>query len=183
MSLDDAIDIVQNKYRSLNTLSATFTQSTRLKLLNKNVTSTGTLELKKPGKMRIAYDDAHGKIYISDGKILWVADKATHQADKYKIGASEVPKEALTFLNGFGDIRETFGVATWSADKIKTKGIMLQLVPQKETSYTALDATFSADGILTQLTIYNRSGNTSHYRFSQITENMPLSDNLFRLTQ
>jgi len=178
MTLDAALDVVQNKYRSLSTLSATFVQSTKLKLLNKTVKTTGTLSLKKPGKLRIAYDDANAKNYISDGKTLWVVDKATQQTDKFKIGSSEIPKEALTFLNGFGDIRETFGVATWDVTK---KGLIeFQLVPEKPTTYTALDTTFSADGILQNLTIHNRSGNVSHYEFSQTVENAPLSDSLFR---
>lgn len=179
-TLDGVLDTVQNKYRSLATLSARFTQTTKIELLGKTVTSTGALELKKPGKLRIAYDDPNGKTYISNGKTLWVVDKATKQTDTFKIGSSEVPKEALTFLNGFGDIRTTYGVNTWTAGK--NGSATLQLVPMVSTSYTALDGTFSKDGILQKLTIYNRSGNISRYVFSDVQENPPLADAGFENT-
>ncbi len=180
-SLDDVLNTVQNKYRSLATLSARFKQTTKIELLGKTVTSAGTLELKKPGKMRIDYDDPNGKTYISNGKTLWVLDKATKQADAFKIGSSAVPKEALTFLNGFGDIRATYGVHTWTAEK--SGSATLQLVPMAATSYTALDATFGKDGILQKLAIHNRSGNISRYIFSDIQENKNLPDVQFENTR
>lgn len=176
-TLDGVLDTIQNKYRSLTTLSARFTQTTTVKLLGKTVKATGTLELKKPGKLRIAYDDPNGKTYISNGKTLWVVDKATQQTDTFKVGSSEVPKEALTFLNGFGDIRLTYGVNTWTTEK--NGDATLQLVPMTPTSYTALDGTFSKDGILQKLAIHNRSGNVSRYVFADIQENPALSDSQF----
>lgn len=175
-TLDQVLDTIQSKYQRLNTLSARFTQTTKLELLGKTVTTTGTLQLKKPGKMRIEYDDARGKTYISNGKTLWVVDKATKQTDTFKIGSSAVPKEALTFLNGFGDIRSTYGVLNWS-------GLSMRLVPMTATSYTALDATFRPDGILQKLAIHNRSGNISRYSFSDIQENPPLPDSQFEMTR
>jgi outer membrane lipoprotein carrier protein len=179
MTLDQALDIIQSKYQKLNTLSARFTQTTRLELLGKTVTTTGTLQLKKPGKMRITYDGANSKNYISDGKTLWVVDQATHQTDTFKIGGSAVPKEALTFLNGFGDIRASFGVGTWSLDQMKVNGMQVQLVPIKETSYTALDCQFRPDGILQKMVIHNRSGNLSRYTFMEIQENPSIPDAQF----
>lgn len=175
-TLDQVLDTIQSKYQHLTTLSARFTQTTKLEVLGKTVTSTGTLQLKKPGKMRIDYDGDTGKSYISNGKTLWVSDKATKQTDTFKIGSSEVPKEALTFLNGFGDIRSTYGVDDW-------KGWSMRLIPMKATSYTALGSTFRPDGILQALTIYNRSGNISRYTFSDIQENADLPDSQFENTR
>ncbi len=175
-TLDQVLDTIQSKYQHLTTLSARFTQTTKLEVLGKTITSTGTLQLKKPGKMRIDYDGATGKSYISNGKTLWVVDKATKQTDSFKIGSSEVPKEALTFLNGFGDIRTTYGVDAW-------KGWGMRLIPMKPTSYTALGTTFRPSGILQELTIYNRSGNVSRYLFSDIQENTDLPDSQFEFTR
>lgn len=176
-TLDNVLATVQAKYRSLATLSAKFTQTTQLELLGKTVTATGTLRLKKPGKLRIDYEDALGKNYISNGKMLWVVDKATRQVDAFKMGSSEVPKDALTFLNGFGDIRSAYGVDTRNHEK--DGSTTLRLVPMTVTSYTALDATFRRDGVLVRLAIHNRSGNISRYRFSEIQENPELPDSLF----
>lgn len=175
--MDDILDTIQNKYRALTTLSAKFTQTTKVELLGKNVTSTGTLYLAKPGKLRIEYDSPTSKTYISNGKTLWVADKTTHQTDSFKIGSSQIPKEALTFLNGFGDIRESYGAHTVTSN---TDGsTTLRLVPMTATSYTALDGTFRRDGVLVRLSIFNRSGNISRYSFSEIQENPALTDHLF----
>lgn len=180
-TLDGVLDAIQNKYRSLTTLSARFTQTTAVELLGKTVKSTGTLELKKPGKLRITYDDPNGKTYISNGKTLWVVDKATQHTDAFKVGSSEVPREALTFLNGFGDIRTTYGVNTWTTEK--NGDATVQLVPMTQTSYTALDGTFRKDGILQRLAIHNRSGNVSRYVFSEIQENQNLPDSRFENTR
>lgn len=180
-TLDQILDTIQSKYQHLTTLSARFTQTTKLELLGKTVTSTGTLQLKKPGKMRIEYDDARGKTYISNGKTLWVVDKATQQTDTFKIGSSAVPKEALTFLNGFGNIRESYGVNTATANKDGTT--TLRLVPMTATSYTALDGAFRRDGVLQKLVIHNRSGNISRYTFTEIQENPIVPDSQFENTR
>lgn len=171
-ALDQQIQVVQNRYQQMTSLSAEFTQRTTLVLLNKTVTNTGTLQLQKPGKLRIDYTDVTAKDYISNGKTLWVVDPQTKQTERYKVGSSQVPKEALTFLNGFGHITDTYTVA-------ERKPFAFTLTPKTPTSYSTLDAEFNADGVLTHLIIHNNSGNTSDYQFSHIQIDIPIPESHF----
>lgn len=175
--VSQAVEVVQARYQSLSSLSAAFTQHTDVKLLGKTVTQEGSLKLQKPGKMRIEYAD--GKAYVSDGKFLWVKDPLTKKIDTYKIGGSEIPKEALTFLQGFGHVTEQFAVEAWAPPQKVAGHLYMRLIPIRASTFNALDCDFSSDGLLQAVTIHTNSGNVSRYRFSQILPNPPLEPGLF----
>jgi len=63
-------------------------------------TESGTLLLRKPGRMRWDYTSPQGKLFVSDGKYLWLYTPSNHQVEKMKIKESEDMRAPLAFLLG-----------------------------------------------------------------------------------
>ncbi len=68
----------------------------------------GTLALRKPGKMRWDYDQPKGKLFISDGKFLWLYTPAENRAEKMKLKESDDMRAPLAFLLGNLDFQKEF---------------------------------------------------------------------------
>ena len=61
---------------------------------------SGTLLLRKPGRMRWDYTSPEGKLFVSDGKYLWLYTPSNHQVEKMKIKESDDMRAPLAFLLG-----------------------------------------------------------------------------------
>lgn len=179
------IDAVEGVYRALEDLTAKFTQTTEVALVDRTVTRNGTFRFKKGGKIRIEYEGRDGKHYVSDGTTLWIyipGDEASLQT--FKVNDETVPREALSFLSGFGKLTKEFGVAGSRAFPGAPAGTTaLHLTPRGGSKhFESLDALFGSNHLLTELIIRNASGNVSHYRFKEIRPNTHLPDRFFSLS-
>jgi outer membrane lipoprotein carrier protein len=63
-------------------------------------TEGGTLLLRKPGRMRWDYNSPQGKLFVSDGKFLWLYTPSNHTVEKMKIKESDDMRAPLAFLLG-----------------------------------------------------------------------------------
>ncbi len=182
--LTKKISTIESANQAWTDISAIFKQSTHVALLDKKIVKGGTLRLKKGGKLHIAYSGKGDKTYISDGSTIWIfvrGDDASLQT--YAASKDNMPKEALSFLSGFGKLRKEFKISP--SDKFGKVGnsIPLHLIPKRKSMhYKSLDALFGDDGLLKELIINNVSGNISHYRFSKISTNRNIPDTFFTLS-
>ena len=110
------IGAIESTYRSLGDISSTFVQTTDIALVGKTVTKRGTFQFKKGGKIRIEYEGKDGKHYVCDGTTLWTfvpGDEASLQT--FTVNDRTMPKEALSFMSGFGKLTREFAVTPSSA--------------------------------------------------------------------
>ena len=168
---------VQTRYQSIRDFSADFVQSYRGGVLKTQTTESGTLAVKKPGKMRWKYVKPERKEFVSDGSKMSVYIPADKQ-----VTVSDTAGQATTpdlFLSGRGDIARDF--TPGYVDSPVPGTIALKLVPRKsEPEYEylilALDpATLQIRG----LTSRDHQGGESTFTFANIKENRGLSDNDF----
>ncbi|MBT3182773.1 MAG: outer membrane lipoprotein carrier protein LolA [Deltaproteobacteria bacterium] len=182
--LNSQINAIESANKAWTDISAIFRQSTRIVLLNKTIAKSGTLKLKKGGKLYISYSKKGEKSYISDGSTIWIfvpGDITSLQT--YAASKGNMPKEALSFLSGFGKLRKEFKISESSEFKKVGEGMPLHLIPRnKSVHYKSLDALFGKDGLLKELIINNASGNISHYKFSKISTNRNIPDSLFNIS-
>jgi outer membrane lipoprotein-sorting protein len=176
---------IEAAYNALSDLTADFTQTTHIKLLDRTVKKDGLFQFKKGGMWRIEYRGKQGKHYVSDGTTLWVyipGDETT--LETFAVNDKTVPKEALSFLSGFARLDKEFEVGECEAFKKTPKGsTALRLVPRKEEAhYQYLDALFGPSDMLSELIVTNRSGNVSHYIFKDLKKNTGLPDSHFSLS-
>lgn len=166
---------IEAKYQSINDLQANFTQSTYIAALETKVQEPGIFSMKKPGMLRIEYTGDHPKKYISNGKKMWVIDAETKETETYDVSDDTMPKEALEFLNGFGDMEKLFTVK----QEKTTKNLILTPKAQN-AQYSKLECEFGPDNLLKAMVIHNKSGNISTYVFNSIRVNTGLVDKLFK---
>ena len=181
----DEVDAVEARYHALSDLTAKFVQTTNVALVERTVTKRGTFQFKKGGKLRIAYDGKGGKSYVSDGTTLWIfvpGDDASLQT--FQVNDETVPKEALSFLGGFGKLKKEFEVSASASFPDAPSGTTaLHLLPRGDKKhYESLDALFNSDRLLVELIVKNASGNESRYTFSDIRTDANLSDRIFTLS-
>ena len=63
-------------------------------------TETGTLTLKKPGRMRWTYDQPTGKVFVLDGKFAWFYTPGDSQAQRIPAKQLDDLRSPLRFLLG-----------------------------------------------------------------------------------
>lgn len=179
----DGISAIESAYKSATDISATFTQNTQIAMLDRTRMKSGLFKYKKGGKLRIEYED--GMSYVSDGRILWRFTKGDDATlETYAVNDKNIPREALSFLSGFGELKKEFKIEDCKSFKDAEAGsTALHLIPKsKSAHYASLDALFNKANILSELIIYNESGNVSSYKFSEVRVNQNIPDNLFTLS-
>ena len=181
-SLDEAVQGVEATYRKVVDLKAPFRQSSVNKALNQTVEATGTLYLKKPGKLRWEYQTPTPQEIVSDAKRLWVYTPGLKQ-----VNVSDAP-EALagpagSFLQGLGQIREVFQTRFLNpAQPADADGnVVLDLTPKEPRPLLArLVLTVDPKRWLVRTAVvHDELGNTVTVRFGEVTVNSGLADSLF----
>lgn len=181
-SLASMINTIEAAYQDTTDLSADFVQETNVELLNKTIRQKGKIFLKKGGKLRIEYSSPERKLYLSDGKQLWIATEGDTHTDTYDLSNDIIPHDALSFLIGFGKVRRAFRVSASTAfGTVTPDATALHLKPKsKRSPYVALDLLFDRDHKVQKLIIHNPSGNRSTYQFTSVTINSSLADTIFQ---
>ena len=168
---------LQTRYQSIRDFSADFVQSYRAGVLKTQTRESGTVAVKKPGKMRWTYSKPERKELVSDGnKVYWYvpAEKQVTQWD-----AADRATTPDLFLTGRGDISRDFTPAYVDAAIPGT--VALKLVPRKsepefEYLVLALDpGTLQIRGLTTR----DHQGGDSTITFTNMKENKGLSDKDF----
>jgi len=170
----DAVAAIETHYRDLADLSAGVTQKNFLKSVEKTQIFEGSLAIKRPGKLRLEY--TNGQTIIIDGREVWFHSKKSSQAVRRTFKDFEQANIPVAFLLGAGTIRQDFDVFRPEADK----PLVLELVPKRKgAAMKKLRLLTDRSGRIFQMTIFDRSGNTSDIHFSEVRENTGLDDQLF----
>jgi outer membrane lipoprotein carrier protein len=97
--LDKLLKNVENRYNKAKTLEVLFNESYTPQGKPQR-SESGTLMLRKPGRMRWEYSQPKGKLFVSDGKFLWLYTPADNRAEKMKLQESDDMRAPLAFLLG-----------------------------------------------------------------------------------
>ena len=170
---------LQRKYDSLRDFSADFTHTYEGGVLRKRVTERGTLMVKKPGKMRWNYTSPEEKVFVSDGRRIYLYVPADKQVTVSPVPEQDEATTAIMFLAGRGDLTRDFSVSYapgGTADKYK-----LRLEPkQRERDYDWLELLVDKATLrIVTLHAGDRQGGQSAFLFTNFKENTGLSDKTF----
>ena len=89
---------VDQRYDHMHTLEAQFTET--YKGAGMSRTESGTLLLKKPGRMRWDYDQPHPKLFLTDGSTAWFYVPGERQARRTPVKQLEDLRSPLRYLLG-----------------------------------------------------------------------------------
>ncbi|MGC1450068.1 MAG: outer membrane lipoprotein chaperone LolA [Candidatus Sulfotelmatobacter sp.] len=171
---------VDTHYNHLRSLQAEFTEVYRGSGMER--TETGTLWLKKPGKMRWEYRSPREKLFVSDGKDAWFYVPGDRQARKTAAKKLEDARSPLAFLLGKTKLeRELQGLSLAPDVAPQSSGnVVLRGVPQGLTdrvSEILLEVT--PDHQIARIVIQEVDGAATEYRFGEMKEDIAIEDGRF----
>ena len=179
-SEQQALDSIQRQYEKVSTFEADFTQRSYVKMMNQTQSVKGTVKIKKPGKMKWVYGTPDTQILISDGKNLWLYVPEEEQATKVPVESIYSSNTPALFLAGKGKLTQSFNVESVSEEN---KNILVTLVPKNDDQGLAR-LILHADKKnyqITGSTVYDKLGNKTEIRFSQIRINREIPEEQFQL--
>ena len=168
---------LQTRYQSIRDFSADFVQVYRAGVLKTQTSESGTVAVKRPGKMRWTYVKPERKEFVSDGSKMYVyipEDKQVTVRD-----TADLATTPDLFLSGRGDIGRDFTASYVDSPVAGTIG--LKLVPRKsEPEYEYLILALDPAKLqIRGLTSRDHQGGESTFTFTNMKENRGLSDKDF----
>jgi len=107
VSLNTLLQGVEQRYNRAKTLQVHFVESYTVQGRARK-TESGELTLRKPGRMRWDYTTPSGKLFVSDGKDVYLYTPEAHRVEKTKLKASDDMRAPLAFLLGKLDFAKDF---------------------------------------------------------------------------
>lgn len=180
--LDPFINALQTKYNKLGSLAADFTQ-----IYNapgeRGRRESGSLLLKKPGKMRWDYSSPEQKLFVSDGKVLVEYVASEKMATRVSVKESDDLRSAFLFLLGRGNLRRDFKRIEWANETPLAAGNrVLRMIPKRGDVRELLVEVEPNALTLKRLVLINRNGGRSDFLFSNLRENAAAADGQFSFT-
>ena len=146
-------------------------------------TESGTLWLKKPGKMRWEYRSPTEKLFVSDGKDAWFYVPADRQARKTAAKKLEDIRSPLAFLLGKTKLEKELKGLSLAVDLNPSQAgnVVLRGVPQAmadRVSGILLEVT--SDHQIVRIVIQEVDGSSTEYRFADQKEDLAVADGRFQ---
>ncbi len=171
---------VDGHYNHLRSLEAEFTEVYRGSGMER--TESGTLWLKKPGKMRWEYRSPRQKLFVSDGKDAWFYVPEDRQARRTEARKLEDLRSPLAFLLGKTKLEKELRGLSVATDvpAVGAGDVVLRGVPPAladRVSEIVLEVT--PDHRIMRIVIQEVDGAATEYRFSDMKEDVPIADGRF----
>jgi outer membrane lipoprotein carrier protein len=171
---------VDRYYNSLQTLQADFTETYTSAGITR--TESGTLWLKRPGRMRWEYRLPREKLFLADGKTAWFYVPGERQARKAPVKKLEDLRSPLAYLLGRTKLEKEFrGLAL--APDVKPEfagGIVLRGVPRHMGGISQVLMEVTPEGQFSRIEAEQEDGSITSFRFTNQKENVSVSDQRFR---
>ena len=174
-------DKVDQRYNHMQTLEAQFAESYSGAGMTRK--ESGTLLLKKPGRMRWDYDEPHPKMFLTDGSTAWFYVPGEKQVRRTPVKQVEDLRSPLRYLLGKSKLEKEFVGLTIVTDAKPVNGgdIVLRGEPkgiEERVSETLLEVT--PDGMITRIVVEGTDGSVTEFRFLQQKENVQIADTRFK---
>ena len=178
---EDLQRALQRRYSLVRDFTADFTHTYEGGVLRTTLVESGRVSVKKPGLMRWDYREPERKLYLSDGEHLY-----SYLPEDRQVIVGELPRdgEATTpalFLAGRGSFETDFTAAFDAVDDPPPNSRVLRLTPiRAERDFEFLVVVVDAPSLaIVRLVAYDLQGGVSTFFFSNLRENVGLSDRPF----
>jgi len=176
-ALDALLKRVETRYNQTKTLQVLFHEDYTPPGRAKR-TESGTLVLRKPGKMRWDYDQPKGKLFVSDGKYLWLYTPLENRAEKMKLKESDDMRAPLAFLLGKLDFQKEFRNL-----QAKQEGPNMRITAEPKTDnlpYSAVEFLVAPDQRIKLVKVTGFDHSVLEFRLDEEKVDPPLDAKLFQ---
>ncbi len=172
---DAIVQKVDDHYNRLSSLKTRYTEHYNGMGLDR--TESGTLLLKKPGRMRWSYDQPAGKVFVLDGKFAWFYTPGDAQVQRIPARQLDDLRSPLRFLLGHTQLRKELDNLTvvQEGDGFRITGIpkgMQQRIKE-------LSLWVNGSGVIQKMKIEEIDGSLTEFAFASVEENIPAKDTDF----
>jgi outer membrane lipoprotein carrier protein len=173
-------DRVDHHYDHLRTLECEFTEI--YSGAGSERTESGTLWLKKPGKMRWEYRSPRAKLFVGDGKEAWFYVPGEQQVRKTSMRKLDDLRSPLAFLLGKTKLEKELTGLSLAPDvqPLEPGDVVLRGVPRAMTdrvSEILLEITPGSE--IKRIVLEEADGARTEYRFTDPKDNLRLADQRF----
>jgi outer membrane lipoprotein carrier protein len=173
---------LQQSYDKIRDFRADFTQVTRSGVLRTQRRAEGTIAVKKPGRVRMAYARPEKKEIVYDGTNIWDYVPADKTVVKMDAPSGDEAPTAMVFLGGRGDILRDFTPA--NTESPVPGAVALRLTPrQAERDYEYLVVAVDPKSLqMRALVTFDQLGGETQIAFTNLRENVNIPDSTFTFT-
>ena len=170
---DQLLRRVEERNRRTVDLTARFVQSYRSGVLGHEIVESGSLSVKRPGRMRWEYEEPEIKTFVADGQSFYFYVPA----DRQVIVQSQSGQRgvAVTLLSGDGSLSADFEA------ELPTRGEgRLRLTPREpDPDVREVLVDVGPDGEILAIEVLDIQANRSRYEFYDTKTNVGLPESLF----
>ncbi len=177
LNLSRTLKGVEERYNRAKTLQVVFEETYTVNGKPRKA-ETGDLYLRKPGRMRWDYRSPAGKLFLSDGKEVYLYTPSDNSAEKMKLKESDDMRAPLAFLLGkleFEKEFQNFQTEPAGAELKITATPKSDRVPYREVEFFV-----APDYKIHKLNITGQDSSVLTFVLSNEQVNPALDDNLFR---
>jgi outer membrane lipoprotein carrier protein len=174
---------VDDHYNQLKTLQTEFTESYRGAGVER--TESGSLWLKKPGKMRWEYRSPREKLFLSDGKDAWFYLPDDRQVRRTSVKKLDDLRSPLGFLLGKTRLEKELDGLSLAPDvaPLAVGNTVLRGVPKAMADRIhEVMLEITPDHRISRIQFEEADESVTEYRFSQQQENAAIPDQRFKFT-
>jgi outer membrane lipoprotein carrier protein len=175
---------IQQKYDGVRDFSASFVHTYRGGVLRKEATERGTVQIKKPSRMRWTYEAPERKVFVADGTRIYSYIPEDRQVIVAPVPAASEATTPALFLTGHGSLVRDFVPSRPPEPDPDPGTYSLLLTPhRREAEYDWIVLVVDrASYRLRRLVTEDAQGGRSTFTFSEIRENTGIPESVFRFT-
>ncbi|MGA2908086.1 MAG: outer membrane lipoprotein carrier protein LolA [Terracidiphilus sp.] len=178
-SVHELAQRVDRHYDQLQSLKAGFSES--YAGLGMTKTESGTLFLRKPGRMMWRYSSPQGKIFLLDGKYAWFYTQGDAQVQRIPASELDDLRSPLRFLLGHTQLEKELTGLTLAAAPNGCFTLTGQPKGQ-EKRVTRVALTVTRDGTINEIEVDEADGAITQFTFTGEQPNTEIPADTFRFT-
>ena len=178
--LSEVLRSVEQRYNRAATLEVHFEQRYLAQGAGRRTTESGELALRKPGRMRWSYAAPAGKVFVSDGKVLWFYSPEENRVERSRMKDTGDFRAPLAFLLGKLDFRRDFG--NFELKDTSADTTIVALPKSDKLPYTRVEFTVTPQNVIRRLLVQGSDATVMEFLFSNERLNAPVNDAIFRYT-
>lgn len=181
ISAREAAAKIDARYNGMESLRADFTENYSGAGIERS--ESGTLWIKKPGKMRWDYASPRKKLFVIDGGTAWFYVPGERQARRTKVKNLDDLRSPLRYLLGRTRLEKELSGLSLAVDVAPEHAgdVVLRGVPvgmEDRVSEVLLES--DAQGFLRRIVMDELDGSKTEFRLDQQQENAAIPDAQFR---
>jgi len=174
--LEPLLKAIELRYNRAKSLKLNFTETYTIPKRSSQ-TESGVLFLRKPGRMRWDYTSPPGKLFISDGKSVYLYTPDSNRVEHSQLKQTEDMRAPLAFLLGKLNFYKEFRKFELRRDGTET---WIVAEPTSENlPYTQVEFSVAPDARIKRLKVIGQDLSALDFTFENESVNPPLEVGLF----